>query len=112
MAGPMERPSIDRPSSSGRYVAMTVELAIIGAAWYFLKLDAYLVAVLVGLVIASAFVPRRYSALASGLGFLALALFVWLYAGNAVVGGVLGVFGALLVVSGAAALKRPGPYPE
>lgn len=91
---------------SDRAMSLAIELVIIGAAWYFLKLNGYLVAVLAGLAVASVLVPRRYSTLATGMGMCGVGAFFWLYAGSTMVAGLLAVAGLVITIGGLVSLKH------
>lgn len=95
--------SSDQParSSFARRLPMVLgELAVLGAAWWFMKLDPPLVGAIAGVIVLSVLVPERYDSLVTGVGMLGLASLVYFYYGARPLAAVLGVFALVMLATG------------
>lgn len=89
-----------RTSFAGRLPLVLGELAVLGAAWWFLKLDPPLVGALAGVIALSVLVPERFDSLVTGVGMLGLAALVYFYYGARPLAAVLGVFALVMLATG------------
>lgn len=80
----------------GQFVRMAIYLGIIAALHFtgVLVLSPTLRWTLVGVIIVCAFVPPRFSSLASGVGFLAVGSVAYFHYGSTLMGIICGVLGA------------------
>lgn len=86
---------------------MLVSMGILGAAWYLLKVNPNLVAAIAGVIIASWLAPERYSNIVSGLGMIALGVYVYYnFAGGSQTGLLMGLIGVVFLIMGAMGLRR------
>lgn len=87
----------------GQLLRMVLYLAIIAGLHFtrVLVLDAPLRWTLVGVIVAAALVPPRFSEIATGVGFLIVGWVGYYHYGNTLVGVLCGVFGAWSLVEGA-----------
>jgi hypothetical protein len=83
------------PAFKDRIRFAVIELMVLAAAWYFLKLDPPLVGALAVVFIVSAVVPGRWGIVASGVGMLGVAALVEFYYGFRPLAIVLVIFGLL-----------------
>lgn len=95
------------PDSWGsRLGVIAVELALLGAAWWYLGLDWVLVAVFAAVIIGSGLLPERWRMLGSGVGCLGLAALMYFHYMFAQMAALLGVFALVLISVGAVGLIR------
>ena len=89
-----------------RLTTLAVELAIVGAAWWYFGLVLPVGLALCGAVILSGVVPPRYESLASGAGLLGIAALAYFGYHQEKLAAVLGVIGVLMLIRGGLSLKR------
>lgn len=89
-----------RFSFVGRLPMVLGELAVLGAAWWFLKLDPPLAGAIAGVIVLSVLVPERYDSLVTGVGMLGLAALVYFYYGSRPLAAVMGVVALVMLATG------------
>lgn len=94
----------------GQLARMAIYLGILAALHLtgLLVLSPALRWTLVGIIITSAFVPPRFSSLASGIGFLAVGGVAYFHYGSTLMGIVCGVLGAWNLTEAARTLRPRG----
>ncbi len=102
------RPTSAVPWWRRRLPLIALQLALLAAVWWILKIDATIVAAIGAAIVISGAVPERYEGLVSGLGMLGLAALVYFYYGQRPLALVLLIFGVLRGVAGMAELRRVG----
>ena len=83
------------PNLKSRIGIAVVELALVGVAWYVLKLDDLLAGAIAAVIVVSTILPGRWSVLASGLGMIGLAGLAQFHYGHRPLAIVLLVFGVI-----------------
>jgi len=89
-----------------RLPTMLISLAILGVAWYLLKLDVVITGAIATVIVVSALVPVRYSNLVSGLGLLAIAGVSYFHYGSQTIATLFGLIGLVEVGMGINDLRR------
>lgn len=91
----------------GTRLGLTViELAVLGAAWWYLKLDNVMAGAIAAVIVISNVLPPRWGNLASGIGMLGLAALAQVHYRQTPVALVLGVFGAVTLLSWFTSLRK------
>jgi len=86
---------------------MLLSMGILGVAWYLLGINPNLVAAIGGLIVVSWLTPERYSNIVSGIGMIAVGVFLYFnFAGGTRTGLLTGLIGAVFLVMGAMGLRR------
>ncbi len=107
----------DAPESPREPIAeklgmVAIELAILGAAWWYLGLHTYLVGSIAGVIITAGLVPRRFASLLSGVGLLGVAALVYFYFGAPQLAGLMAVAAVVIAILGLLRLKSARSGPE
>jgi len=92
----------------GQLVRMGIYLAIVAGLHFsgYLVIEPMLRWTVVGVIVVSAFVPRRFSSLASAVGFLAIGVVSYLNVGWGLVTVLCAVFGGWSLIDAARDLRR------
>lgn len=93
-------------SVGSRVGTIAVELAIVGAAWWYFGLKWPVGAALCAAIVVSGVVPARFESLAYGAGLLGIASLAYFGYGQERLAIVLAVEGVLMLARGALTLRR------
>lgn len=94
------------PKLKSRLGLAAIELALVGVAWYVLKLDDLLAGAIAAVILVSAALPGRWGVLASGLGMIGLAGLAQFHYGHGPLAIVLLVFGLVTLTGWTSKLRR------
>ena len=89
-----------------RLWSMGFALALLGLAWWYLKLHPVLGGSIAGVIVLSHLLPAKWDDFGSGVGFAIVACVVYFYFGNQTQALLLGAIGAFYLFSGVRALPR------